>query len=76
MNKTSHYLLLLLLAATLCSGCAATKPPLKKSLLTSRSLDQRNERLFVVKRFEQIKGGSFFFSDFEKKGNVCPLCQF
>lgn len=38
--------------------------------------DFRNEKIPLVRKFDKLKGGTIFKDEFEKKGEVCPLCQF
>ncbi len=38
--------------------------------------DYRYQQLPVVRKYEALKQQSVFKNTFEKKGEVCPLCQF
>ncbi len=54
-------------------GCAAPQLLTKEGQIPP---DFRNDHLPVVQQYDQLKRDAVFKNAFEKKAEVCPLCQF
>jgi hypothetical protein len=65
-----------LLMLVFLNNCSSSQSLILQNELLPQNIDERNERLSIVLRFETMRGSQLYFNDFQKKGNVCPLCQF
>ncbi len=54
-------------------GCSPRASKVQGDILPP---DYRNNALPVIQKYERLKKGEVFKNSFEKKAEVCPLCQF